>query len=180
MAAWLLNGLVLMAAGALWMASGTEREQAVLAPPGDACTVASVRAAMVGLEADVASSPNDDAKLRTLAQAYLDAHAPGLALAVMERAPDSVRIRSKVQHLYARALLEEGHAQDALAVEKTVLRTCMTTEGVCDAWLIASARRRADILEELVGLGVEDARAEPEASAVAYHNATREARLAVR
>jgi hypothetical protein len=53
-------------------------------------------------------------------------------------------------------------------------------DGLCDAWLIASARRRADILEELVGLGVEDARAQPEASAVAYHNATREVRLAVR
>jgi hypothetical protein len=180
MARRLLNGLVLMAAGALWMASGTARERAVLCPAETGAGDASARAAMVGLEADVAASPNDDAKLRTLVQAYLDANAPGLALAVMERAPDGVRGRSKVQHLYARALLEEGHAQDALAVERTVLRTCMTTDGICDAWLIASARRRADILEELVGLGVEDARAEPEASAVAYHNATREARLAVR
>ena len=177
MAGRLLNGLVLMAAGAVWLASGTEREQAVLS--AGAADGAS-RSAMVGLEADVAASPDDDAKLRTLTQAYLDAHAPGLALAVIERAPDGVRIRAKVQHLYARALLEEGHAQDALAVEKNVLRTCTTIDGVCDAWLIASARRRADILEELVELGVEDARAEPEASAVAYHNATREARLAVR
>jgi cytochrome c-type biogenesis protein CcmH/NrfG len=171
-----VNGLVLAAAGVVWMASGTERERAVLSPVGEATNPSAV----AGLEADVAASPDDDAKLRTLAQAYLDAHAPGLALAVMERAPDDVRVRSKVLHLYARALLEEGHAQDALAVERTVLRSCTRADGVCDAWLIASARRRADILEELVGLGVEDARAEPEASAVAYHNATREARLAVR
>ena len=115
-----------------------------------------------------------------LAQAYMDAHAPGLALAVIERAPEEVRVRAKVEHVYARALLEEGHAQEALAVEQKVLRTCTMGEGICDAWLIASARRRADIMEELVGLGVEDAQAEPEASAVAYHNATREARLAVR
>ncbi len=176
MAGRLINGLVLMAAGALWMASGTERERAVLAPVG----VASDANALVGLEADVAAAPGDDAKLRALAQAYLDAHAPGLAIAVMERAPEEVRERSKVQHLYARALLEEGHAQDALAVERSVLATCTMADGICDAWLIASARRRADILEELVGLGIEDARAQPEASAVAYHNATREARLAVR
>ena len=176
MAGRLLNGLVLVAAGALWVASGTERERPVLSPVGEA----SDASAMVGLEADVAGSPNDDAKLRRLAQAYLDARAPGLALAVIERARDDVKARSKVQHLYARALLEEGHAQDALAVERRVLQTCTMADGICDTWLIASARRRADILEELVGLGVEDARADPEASAVAYHNATREARLAIR
>jgi hypothetical protein len=176
MAGRLLNGLVLAAAGAIWMASGTERERAVLSPVGQA----SDPSALVGLEAEVAASADDDTKLRTLAQAYLDAHAPGLALAIIERAPDGVRGRVKVEHLYARALLEEGHAQDALAVERTVLKTCTMADGMCDAWLIASARRRADILEELVGLGVEDARADPEASAVAYHNATREARLAVR
>jgi hypothetical protein len=77
-------------------------------------------------------------------------------------------------------LIDEGRAQDALRIEQSVLRTCTMADGLCDAWLIASARRRADILEELVGLGVEDARAQPEASAVAYHNATREVRLAVR
>jgi hypothetical protein len=176
MAGRLVNGLVLAVAGAIWMASGVEREEAVLAPVGQAADASSFQA----LEADVAAAPGDDAKLRALAQAYLDARAPGLALAVVERAPMDVRSRAKVQHVYARALLDEGHAQDALAVEKTVLRTCTLVDGICEGWLIASARRRADILEELVGLGVEDARADPEASAVAYTNATREARIAVR
>jgi hypothetical protein len=175
MAGRLLNGLVLVAVGAVWLASGVEREHAVLASEGPAPDTSAVQA----LEADVAAAPNDDARLRALAQAYLDARAPGLALAVIERAPEDVRTRAKVEHVYARALLDEGHAQDALAVEKTVLRICMVTDGVCEPWLLASARRRADILEEMVGLGVEDARAEPEASAVAYFNATREARLAV-
>jgi hypothetical protein len=176
MAGRLLNGLVLVAAAGVWMASGTEREHAVLSPVGDAAQPGVV----VGLEARVATSPDDDAELRSLAQAYLDAHAPGLALSVIERAPAGVRTRAKVEHLYARALLEEGHAQDALAVEQQVLRTCTMADGICDTWLIASARRRADILTELVSLGVEDARAEPEATVVAYQNATREARLAVR
>ena len=43
----------------------------------------------------------------------------------------------------------------------------------------STATRRADILRELVSLGVEDAQAHPEMSLVAYQNATREARIAV-
>ena len=171
-----LNGLVLMAAGAVWMASGSEHEHAVLSPLGGAADPVAIES----LESQVAASPNDDAKLRTLAQAYMDARAPGLALAIIQRAPAPLQGNAKVEHLYARALIDEGRAQDALTVERGVLRTCTTADGMCDSWLIASARRRADILEELVGLGVEDARAEPEVSAVVYHNATREVRLAVR
>ena len=176
MAVRLFSGLVVVAAGAIWMASGAQRERPVLSPFGEA----SNPSAVTGLEAAVAASPDDEAKLRALAQAYLDAHAPGLALGLIERAPEQVRTGTRVEHLYARALIEEGHAQDALAVERQVLRTCTMADGVCDTWLIASARRRADILEELVGLGVDDAQAEPEASAIAYHNATREARIALR
>jgi hypothetical protein len=172
-----VNGLVLMAVGALWAASGTQRERAVLAPApmGDARD-----SRIEQLESQVAAAPGDDAKVRTLAQAYLDSRAPGLALSLLERSPTEVRARPKTQHLYARTLIEEGRANDALAVEREVLRTCTMADGICDTWLIASARRRADILEELVGLGVEDTLASPEESVVAYHNATREARLAVR
>jgi hypothetical protein len=81
--------------------------------------------------------------------------------------------------MYARALIDQGHAEDALAAEREVLDGC-AAETACEAWLIASATRRADILRQLVELGVEDANAHPEASAVAYHNATREVRLAIR
>jgi hypothetical protein len=168
----LWNGLVLAAAAGLWMASGTQREKPVLAnAPTDA-----VRA----LETAVAAAPADSAKVRQLAQAYLDARAPGLALATIERAPEPVRVDPRVDHVYARALLDQGRAEDALVAEKRVLATCTMADSICDTWLTASAMRRAEILQELVQLGVEDAQAEPEASAVAYLNATREARLAVR
>jgi hypothetical protein len=39
--------------------------------------------------------------------------------------------------------------------------------------------RRADILRQLVSLGVEDAEAHPEEALLAYQNATREARVMV-
>ena len=109
----------------------------------------------------------------------------------------AVRSEPAVTHLYARALLDQGRAVDALAAEGRVLDACaaaserederghLGAEGetgklTCDAWLVASATRRADILAQLVELGIEDANAHPEVTAVAYHKATREARLAIR
>jgi predicted Zn-dependent protease len=164
------NGVVLVAAAGLWLASGTQREKPVLAdPPSDALRL---------LEADVAAHPLEAKPLQNLAQAYLDAASPGLAVSVIERAPSEVRQRATVDHTYARALLDQGRAVDALAAERRVLAVCNLSDG-CDAWLVASATHRADILNQLVQLGIEDARAHPEASLVAYHNATREARLSV-
>jgi hypothetical protein len=168
------NGMLLAAMAALWMASGTQREKPVLSQ-GEAVRTDTVRA----LEASVAQHKGDTKGVRKLAQAYLDARAPGLALSLIESSPDDVRSEPLLHHMYARALIDQGRAVDALAAEREVLDRC-ADEAACDAWLIASATRRADILHQLVDLGVEDANAHPEASAVAYHNATREARLAIR
>jgi len=94
-----------------------------------------------------------------------------------------VRDDVRVEHVYARALVDEGRNEEALRVEKRVLTACRPMafgqEGApgCDATLLASAMRRTDILGELVASGVEDAQAQPEASLVAYQNATREARV---
>ncbi len=171
--AW--NGVVLAALASLWLASGTQREKPIL----NEQQALRVHA----LETQVAERPADPIAVRNLAQAYLDVRVPGLALNVIESAPALVRTEPIIDHLYARALLEQGRAVDALAAEQRVLDACEPgMDGVsrCDTWLLASATRRADIMRQLVELGVEDANAHPEASAVAYHNATREARLAVR
>jgi hypothetical protein len=165
---------VLVAAGGLWLASGTQKEKPVLSD--------SRADAVRTLEGDVASQPNDAPHVRQLAQAYLDARSPGLAVSVVETSPEAVRGDVKVQHVYARALVEQGRNQDALAAEQRVLTQCAAnaeTASPCDSWLLASATRRADILKELVSLGVEDSQAQPEASALAYHNATREAHVVI-
>ena len=165
----LWNGFVLAAVVGLWLASGTQREKRVLADaPND-----DVRA----LETSVAEAPGDSVLVRKLAQAYLDAAAPGLAVAAIERAPLGVRVDPRVDHVYARALLDQGRAEGALAAERRVLATCTMADSICNTWLTASAMRRAEILEQLVQLGVEDAQAEPEAIAVAYHSVTRSARI---
>lgn len=171
MRAW--NWGVLVAVGGLYLASGTQHEKPVLA--------AEHSAPIARMESEVAVAPQDADKVMQLTQAYLDAHSPGLAVATIERAPESVRTQPHVEHLYARALIDQGRASDALVVEKRVLDRCATpNQGPCNAWLVASATRRADILEQLVQLGVDDAQAHPEASSVAYHNATRQATLVVR
>jgi predicted Zn-dependent protease len=165
----------LVAIASLWLASGTQREKPVL--DSEAHASASVR----GLEVQVSMNPADAVRRQELAQAYLDAKAPGLAIRVVESAPASARENPALEHVYARALIDQGRSTDALAAEHRVLATCEreASERRCDTWLILSATRRSDILRQLVDLGVDDAQAHPEASAIAYHNATREAKLAV-
>jgi Anaphase-promoting complex, cyclosome, subunit 3 len=171
---------VVAALGVLWATSGTQRERALLT----GATPDHVRA----FEANAAAHPEDAEATRALAQAYLDAAQPGLAVGVLERAPATTRSEPRTRHLYARALLDQGRNDDALAAETTVVASCMpplegagaaAPETGCDALLLGAAVRRAAILRELVSLGVEDTLAHPEASFVAYQNATREARVTV-
>jgi hypothetical protein len=173
--AW--NVAVLVAVAGLWLASDTQKEKAVLSHAKSE--------AVRTLEAEAAARPNDASVVRQLAQAYLDARASGHAVAVIEASPGPVKADPRVEHVYARALVDQGRNQDALAAELRVLDRCVgstrtpTMAPGCDSWLIASATRRADILQALVNLGVEDSMAEPEASSVAYHTATRHARVVV-
>ncbi len=169
------NVAVLVAISAVWFCGATQREKPVV---GD-----STHTGRIGeLETKTAAHPNDPAALRDLGQAYLDSRQPGMAIGVIERAAASVRSEPTVEHLYARALLDQGRSADALAAEKRVLARCAdpaVEAPACSSFLIASATRRTEILEQLVQLGVEDATAQPEASSVAYHNATRQVSLSV-
>lgn len=165
------NVAVLAGITALWFCGTTQREKPVV---GAAQTTK-----VSALESRLAATPKDPAALRELAQGYLDIRQPGMAIGTIERASSELRAEPTVDHLYARALLEQGRSADALAAEKRVLARCADPEVDCSTWLIASATRRSEILEQLVQLGVEDAQAQPEASSLAYHNATRQVSLAV-
>jgi hypothetical protein len=172
---------ILTAVGFLWLASGVEREHPVL---GLGLAPTEQTEAVRKLETEVSAHPEDANARRDLAQAYLDARSPGLAVRAIESSPEKIRHAAIIDHVYARALIDEGRSADALAAEQRVLDVCSAddsnvNEHDCQTWLLVSATRRADILKELVALGVEDAQAHPEASAVAYANATREARLAI-
>jgi predicted Zn-dependent protease len=174
MSGWAWNVCVLTAVFGLWLSSGTQRERPLVA---NDCLETLQR-----LEANIVASPDDETVRRELVQAYLDARNPGMAVRAVEAAPEAVRVRPRVEHLYARALAESGQSGDALRAQRRALAACSKLEGssdACDSWFIAAATRRADIFEELVRFGIEDAQAYPERSAIAYHSATRQARLAV-
>ena len=164
------NGVVLAALGVLWAASGTQREKPVLGVHG---------AEVSALETGLAAAPNDPAKILAVGQSYIEAKTPGLAVRLIESQPVAVKSEPQVEHLYARALLDQGRSADALAAEQRVLDRCATDDARCSNFLVASATRRADILRELGKLGVEDAQAYPEKSQLAYHNATRQVGLVV-
>src|ERR1019366_2913107 len=66
-----------------WAASGTQRERALLTGGGTQGAPELVR----DREAAAAARPDDPEVARELAQAYLDAQQPGLALALLETAP---------------------------------------------------------------------------------------------
>ncbi len=160
----------------LWGASGMAGERAVVVP-----TTSQAVATMDALEGDAAQHRDDPREVASLAQAYLDARAPGLALRVVESAPASVRTAPAVAHLHAVALFDMGRAHEAQMAEREVLARCAPMPGVdaCDARLVASASRRLDYLDQMIALGVEDPAAHPEASQVAYRSSTREIRFAV-
>ncbi len=168
---------VLTATVALWLMSGTQRERSLLS--------GAVPQPLRTLEAEVAARPADPAVLAALAEAYLEAHQPGLAVALVEGASLNARSDVRLQHVFSRALVDEGRNVAALAAEKDVVSACrpLTEAAVapagCDSTLFAAAVRRAGILGELVSLGVEDTQANPEEAKIAYQNATREARVMV-
>lgn len=169
------NVAVLFAIGLVWCASTTQREKRVV---GDLH-----EGRVASLEDQAAAQPDDPARVRELAQAYLDARQPGMALATIEHTKASVREEPSVEHLYARALLDQGRSADALAAEQRVLARCaepLPGMHPCSSYLVASATRREGILAQLVHLGVEDANVNTEAASLAYLNATRQVSLSVR
>lgn len=168
---------LLSAVVGVWVIAGPQRERPLWAEVSSD--------AVRSLESTVARSAHNHEAVRALTQAYLDARQPGLAVVLVERSPGEVRGDVRVRHAYARALLDEGRSEEALAVEGTVLSACRplaeggrAPEG-CGPVILASATRRVGILRELVSRGVEDAQAHPEETLVAYQNATREARVMV-
>jgi len=175
MRAWVCGVAVTIGVAALWVLSGTQHSASLLA-----ATTETLRS----LEAGVAAHPDNPEATRKLAQAYLDARQPGLARVLLDAAPDTVKTNIRARHVLARALLDEGRSDLALDVENGVIAACRPFDGDgptpgCDTVLLASAVRRTSILREMVSMGVMDALARPEASLVAYQNATREARIRV-
>ena len=169
----LANGLIL--AGISWMCVVGEQHEARAVLPASSSASGDVTEleAEVGLGATTAS-------VAKLATAYLDRDQPGLASAVIERAPEEVRQRPEIAQLHARALFGRGHARQALAVARSVNATCDASSAGrigCPPWLVAKATHQVAFLEEVVAAGIDDPYADPDATVAAYERSNREVRL---
>ena len=159
-----ISAVMLVGAFGLWLSSGVHREAPLV---GHGALTDDVAA----YENAVALDPDSVEKLSNLCGTYLDREAPGLALAAIHAAPEAVREDPEIRHLWARTLLHEGHASEALAKQRSVIRTC--EESTCSPSLLAGAIRHEAFLSALVEHGVEDYRRDPDGTVTAYRSMRR-------
>lgn len=127
------------------------------------------------LEARVSHQPDDSEALSFLVDEYLLRGAPGLAQAAIDRAPDAVRHLPEIADAQTRTLTELGQLHVALETQRGMLATCRR-DG-CPLRLEVRARRRAQVLEQMVRLGVDDPMLQPDRALFAYRLAVREVTL---
>jgi hypothetical protein len=169
----LSNGLVLCAIG--WMATLGGAEQRPCEILSQNTLPGAQTADIQQLESQAAVAPSARS-VAALASAYLDRRQPGLATAVLEKAPLDVRERPEIAHLYARALFHRGQAREALAVAREASQTCAAATS-CAPWLIANTARQVAFFEQVVAAGIDDPQANPAATLAAYDRSTHEVRL---
>lgn len=171
------NGIVL--AGIVWtVAMGTGKDAAKVLP--HVRSTSEFKAAdITALETNASFTPSRE-NVVALAVAYLERDQPGLASAVIERAPAEVRAQPEIAHLHARALFLRGRPSEALATAKDALDVCASsgaTASRCPSWLIAKTARQVAFFREVVDAGIEDPLADPAGTKAAYERSAREVRL---
>jgi hypothetical protein len=134
---------------------------------------------IASLETNASFSPTRE-NVAALAVAYLERDQPGLASAVIEKAPAEVRRRPEIAHLHARALFLRGRPREALATAKESQDVCVSQQGGearCPSWLVAKTARQVAFFTEVVAAGIEDPLANPAGTRAAYERSAREVRL---
>jgi hypothetical protein len=168
----IVNGLVLGSIAWMTTFAGMEVRAAEVLPRQSA----SGGVELAQLETQAARAPASASSVAALARAYLDRNQPGLATAVIEKAPRGVRERPEVAHLYARALFHRGRAREALAVARDAGEICGDAPS-CPAWLVAKMARQVAFFEQVVAADIDDPQDNPTATLAAYERSTREVRL---
>ncbi len=166
------NGLVL--GGIAWMTTfaGMEVRAAEVVPH----RAGPAGAALTELETQAAVAPASTASVVALSAAYLERDQPGLATAVIEKAPRQVREQPEVAVLYARALFHRGRSREALAVARDAGDVCADSPS-CPTWLVAKTARQVAFFEQVVAAGIDDPLNDPTATRAAYERSAREVRL---
>lgn len=170
--AWLANGLLVGGMGWMTCFAGMDVGAARVLPKHEEAVAED---ALARLEARVAEAPANVSDVVALVTAYLDRQQPGLASAVLEKAPPEVRAHALVAHLHARTLFRRGRAREALAVARQASDTCEA--GACPAWLVANTTRQVAYFEQVVAAGIDDPETDPDATRAALRRSTHPVRL---
>jgi len=128
------------------------------------------------LESRAAQAPASAKSVAALATAYLEREQPGLASAVIEKAPREVREQPEVAVLYARALFHRGRTRDALAVARDAGDACADSPS-CPTWLVAKTARQVAFFEQVVAAGIDDPLDDLRGTRAAYERSAREVRI---
>jgi hypothetical protein len=163
------NAVVL--AGIVWAVGFSSEIRPKNLLPTPAAPAGTTQVDIAGLESSASLAPSVNS-VAALASAYLDRGQPGLASAVIERAPREVREDVRIAELHARALFHRGKPRQALAAVRDALDACHAQEGRCRPWQSAKAARQVAFLEEVVSAGIEDPQADPAAVRAAYERST--------
>ncbi len=167
---WRLLGSALLFGAAVW----TIQTSATVPKP---IAAGRIDPALSELESAVSRDPTDATALRALVSEYVDRRAPGLAEAAITRAPAEIQTLAEIADYRAQTLAQLGNTRVALDVQRSVLVECRRS--TCSQTLVGRAMRRAEWLEQMVGLGVDDAAREPARALLAYRLATRDVRLEI-
>lgn len=126
------------------------------------------------LEDAAARDPNPD-NLNALANGYLDAKQPGMAVSLLERNREVQT--PEVSLTRARAYYANGHATQALETANDLVATCSSAAIACPPWVSATALADQAYFSELVTAGVEDAASQPGAAQAAFTRSRHEIHL---
>ena len=167
-----MNGLMLLGIAGFAAANASQRTpERVISP--------SKNAGMVTLEQAAALNPGDPQAVRPLVQSYLDQDAPGLAVAVLERAPRAAFASPSLGEIAASAYLSVGRSEDALVLTRHLLAQCDRDTAPCEASFVLRNARREQVLTAIVDMGIKDPMQNPEAVALAYQRTVRQVRVAM-
>lgn len=117
------------------------------------------RSKLAEAEKQAALSPDDPSALAPLVGAYLEAHEPGAALAVLGRAPAAVVTSPRLGQVASLAYLEAGDVPRSLAVARGALERC--ADAGCEPGDEARLRYRVLFTNALLEQGISDPTADP-------------------
>lgn len=176
-----LNAALIAMVGLLWLALQAHAPAAVASKQE--------MTQLAALEDAFGRDRNSLPALVALAEAYLDAAHPQLAIAVVSSAQRKLLEEPAVSHQLARAYEQNGRLLDALATADLALVRCSRVLGantlhtqlpsyICTENTLAKLDTHRNALERMVRWGIVNPRVDPRAQK-AYDMALRRARVAV-